>query len=248
MKNCMKNLAIAAVVAIGAVGNLALAAEPTTYILTVTNGSAMPLSPFAIYTQNGQISKANVGTAPTNGFIQLCQTGNPMTRVQELGMNSDVTFRTQTTSMLMPGESRSIEIQVQDPLNQSIQFETMYGKTKDVCALGAVGSHSLYALKQHVTANVVGKDDVVQTGAFSDPAIPAGRTYLDPQVCSGVPDAISCLRSLSMPTGGNAKIRFFSGYLSSLTMLLETKYGASETLSLLFPTSGAVRFDLKLKH
>jgi hypothetical protein len=147
----------------------------------------------------------------------------------------------------MPGDSQTIEIEVRGPLKQSIQFEAMYGKTKDICAVGMVNGHSLYALKQHVTSKVIGKDNVLQTGAFLDPAIPEGKTYLDANVCAGEMDAISCLRSLSAPNTGAAKVRFASAYLSSVQMLLENKYGAPETQSLIIPSSGAVEFKLRIK-
>lgn len=235
-------------VAMGA-GLSARAANPATYVVTVTNGSSMPLSGVVVYTQHGQISKSRVGVAPSAGLVQLCQTGNAMTRLQELGMSRDVTFKGQTSGMIMPGESRTIEVTVADPLQQSIQFEAMYVKTKDACAVAGIGSHSLYALQQHVTSNVSGNDDILLSGAFTDPVIPMGRTYLDGQVCAGAMDAISCVRSLSVPVAmGTAKIRAFAGYLSSIPMLLENRYGAADALTLQLPTAGAVRYDVQLKH
>lgn len=224
------------------------AAMPTTYLLTVTNGSQMPLSPFAIYTENGQLPKAKIGSTATPAFIQLCQMGNAAARAQELGMDMDVTYKTYTTGLVMPGESRTIEVMVNDPLTQSIHFETMYGKTKDICGIAAISGHSLYALKQHVTSAVTGKDDVVLTGAFLDPALPMGQTYLDTNACAGAADATACIRSLAQPNRNGGKIRFFAGYLSSLSMFLETKYGAEDALSLAIPASGAIRYEVKLKH
>ena len=224
------------------------ATMPVKYLLTITNGSVMPISPIAIYTANGQTAKTLVGMPPSAGFAQLCQSGNPSLRIQELNMDANVTFKTQTMGLVMPGESQTIEVEVQDPHLQSIHFETMYGKTKDICAVAQIGSHSLYALQQHVTSEVIGKDNVLQTGAFLDPALPAGHNYLDMSVCDGQVDAISCLRSLSAVNTGTAKVRFFSYYLSSVQMLLENKYGAFEAQSLIIPSSGAVEFRLKLKH
>lgn len=221
---------------------------PVTYLLTLTNGSLMPISPIAVYAGNGQVGKTQIGRPPSPGFIQLCQSGDPSLRIRELDMEADVTFKTQTIGLVMPGESRTVEVEVQDPLRQSIHFETMYGKTKDICAIGQINGHSLYALKQHVTSEVIGKDNVLQTGAFLDPVLPMGHDYLDMSVCEGQMSAISCLRSLSAANTGMAKVRFFSTYLSSVQMLLENKYGASETQSLIIPSSGAVEFRLKLKH
>ncbi len=220
----------------------------TTYSLTITNGGVMPISPSVTYVKNGQLPLTQVGQAPAPGFIQLCQTGNNMTRVQEVQMNMDVTAHAETMGLIMPGETRTVEIDVQDPLKQSLQFEAMYGKSKDACAVATFNSHSLYALKQHVTADIFAKDNVVQTGAFTVPALPAGRTYLDADVCAMQADAVSCLRSLSMPMMSGAKVRFFSPYLSSVPMLLEVKYGAAAAQELNLTSSGAVQFDLKMKH
>ena len=220
---------------------------PTNYTLTITNGSSMPISPVVVYSQNGQTAKSKVGTFASMGFVQLCQSGNAMARLQELNMMMGVTFKTQTSGPILPGESRTIEVEVKDPLQQSIQFETMYGKSKDVCAVASINGHSLYALKQHVTSSVIGRDSVVQTGVFSDPALPSGHTYLDPQVCSTIGDATTCLRNLSSPKMNMGKIRFFSGYLPSVSMLLEARYGAEEVLNLAIPTSGSIQYEIKLK-
>lgn len=223
-------------------------AATQTYILTLTNGSQMPVSPVAVYVTHGQASKSEIASSTTNGFILLCQTGNPALRLQELEMEKDVTFKSQTMGLLFPGETKTIEVEVQDPLHQSIHFEAMYGKTKDVCAVGTIGSHQLIALRQHVTSSYQTKDNVVQTGAFLDPSLPAGATYLDSNACESETSAIGCLRKLALPNPESPKIRFFSSYLSSLQMFLETKYGAKETQSLIVPSSGAVAVQLSLKH
>ncbi len=80
--------------------------------------------------------------------------------------------------------------------------------------------------QQHITSEISGKDNVIQTGAFLDPALP-----MDDEANSG--------------TG---KIHFFNSYLPSLVSFLETKYGSADVLSLSLPTSGAIQFQLKLKH
>lgn len=220
----------------------------TQYIVTLTNGGAMPLSPAAIYVKNGQQGNAKIGQKPSVGFVQLCQTGNPSLRIQELGMDTDVKFVTQTMGLLMPGESRAVTIDVADPLQQSIQIETMYGKTKDTCAVGSVNSHSLYALKQHVSSEFLSKDNVVQTGAFLNAALPMGHSYLDTNICNSSKDAVSCLRELALPNKGNNQIHFFSSYLPSLISLLEMKYGAQDVQTLIIPSSGALQIQTVLKH
>lgn len=242
-KSLGKSLATLAVLLVTNAANAS-----TAYILTLTNGGPMPVSPAAIYVKAGQLPKAQIGSSPTTGFVQLCQTGNPSVRSMELDASPEVTFLTQTTAPILPGESKEIEVLVDDPQTQSIQIETMYGKTKDLCAVGSVGSHNLIALQQHVTGEYLGKDNVVGSGAFLDPSIPMGRNYLDMSVCQGQMDAVSCLRALSQRNAGSQKIRFFGSYLSSVEMLLENRYGAAETQSLILPASGAIQIQLKLKH
>lgn len=245
LKLGMLTHAMAAAVVVSVAGQAMAALK---YELTLVNGSKMPISPAVIYVKDGQIGNAPVGSEPSLAFTQLCQTGNPEARSQELRSDSAVKFLAQTTGPILPGESKAIEIEVHDPLTQSVHFEAMYGKTKDACAVGTVGSHGLYSLKAHVTSLVQTKDSVVQTGAFTDPSLPAGRTYLDPYVCQGVADAVTCLRGLSMPTKEKCLIRSFTSYLPSLVSLLEMKYGASEVQSLIIPESGAVQVQLGLKH
>lgn len=224
------------------------AQSTTKYELTITNGSQMPISPAAIYTKSGSESAVPVGSMPTMGFVQLCQTGNVATRIGELKMDSSVKFVTQTNSPILPGESRAVEVEVMNPQQQSIHLETMYGKSKDACGVGSLNSHSLVALKQHVTTEVIQKDNVLLTGAFADPVLPTGMTYLDPGVCPNAMNAISCLRELAVPSTGKAQVRFFAGYFPSLVTALEMKYGAADVQTLLFPTSGAIQLKLKLKH
>lgn len=220
----------------------------TKYELTITNGSQMPISPAAIYVKNGGESASSIGKNPSVGFIQLCQTGTPTARLSELRSDSTVSFVFQAAGPILPGETRVVEVEVAQPQQQSIHFETMYGKTKDVCGVGTVNSHSLVALKQHVADEIVAKDNAVQTGAFTDPTLPPGMTYLDPSVCPNAMNAVSCLRELSSQNTGKAQIRFFSGYFPSLVSALESKYGSADVQTLLLPVSGAIQFKLKLKH
>lgn len=229
-----------------------LAAAPafgaTKYVLTVTNGGVMPLSPSVVYAKEGQTPAAKIGAAPTRGFVQLCQTGNPSVRAEELKADRSVKYLTGTMGLIMPGETRSVEVDVENPLTQSVHFEAMYGKTKDSCAIASVGSHSLYGLKQHVSTEAISRDQAVQTGAFLDPVLPAGRTYLDGEVCEGKEKAVDCLRDLALANQGPAMVRFVTPYSANLQMLLETKYGASEAQSLVVPSAGAVQLQVKLKH
>ncbi len=246
MKNRLLKTTLSSVIVALSIG--AHAEMATKYELTITNGGGMPISPAVIYTKAGAGSAAAVGQEPTAGFIQLCQTGKTMARIDEIKADSTAQFAAQTTDLIFPGESKVIEIEVNNPFKQSLQFEAMYGKSKDVCAVAGINSHSLVALKQHVTSEVIEKDSVLQTGAFSIPVLPMGITSADPQFCADSTNAISCLRELSTMKLGKAQIRFFAGYLPGITNALEMKYGAEDVQSLQIPPSGAVQLKLKLKH
>ncbi len=245
MKLLIKKLALVFALSI-LLGNTESLAS-NTYILSITNGGVMPISPMAVYVKVGQNGVASVGQKPSAGVIQLCQSGNPAMLVQELKMDSRVKMVTQTTSPIFPGETRMIEVVVPSPRWQSIHFESMYGNTKDACASGFVGSHNLFALKRHIASEIIGKDNVIQTGAFLDPILPVDD-HKNPAVCSQAENSISCLRELALPNSGVAKIRFFNSYLPSLVSFLETKYSSADVLNLSLPTSGAIQFQLKLKH
>lgn len=225
-----------------------MASAAVKFDLTIYNPTQMPLSPPVVYTIDGVESAASIGAEPTLGYIQLCQTGNNVTRFSELKSNPKVRFVTKASSPILPGESQTFEVEVVDTKQQSIHFESMYGKTKDVCGVGSINSHSLVALKQHVTSEIVQKDNTQLTGAFLAPIVPAGMSYHDDEICSGAMNAVSCLRELSLPSSGNKRIQFFSGYLPSLLGFLEMKYGAQDLQTLLFLPSGAIQYKLKLKH
>lgn len=224
----------------------AFAAAPARYELTITNGSQMPISPGAIYVKTGDAA-VSVGETPTAGFIQLCQMGNPATRSAELKALMGVTATQMTSGPILPGESKTVTINVSNPAAQSIHFESMYGKTKDTCAVATVNSHSLVALQQHVTTQVVNRDAALQSGAFQNPVLPA-MGYPGEEICTSATDAITCLRQLAAATTGTAKVRFFSGYSPSLVSALEARFGSEDVQTLLFSDSGAVQLKLKLKH
>ncbi|MEQ1664000.1 MAG: hypothetical protein ABL927_01335 [Bdellovibrionales bacterium] len=226
----------------------AKASSAIKYELTIYNATQMPLSPLVAYTIEGNESAAPIGSQPNTGFVQLCQAGNNTTRLNELKADRSVKFTTKTSAPILPGESQVIELEVANPNQQSIHFETMYGKTKDVCGVGSINSHSLVALRQHVTTEVIQKDNALLTGAFLSPVIPAGMSYPHDEFCTESMNAVSCLRELSLPATDNKRIKFFSGYLPSVINLLEMKYGAADLQTLLFLPSGAIQYKLKLKH
>lgn len=223
-------------------------AQSARYEVKITNGSRMPLSPGLVYSKTGATPANPVGSISSVGFTQLCQMGQVNNRFAELKADSRVKTVATTAGPILPGESKTFEILVPDVKSQSLQFETMYGKSKDVCGVVSVNSHSLLALLQHVTPEYVGRDAVVLSGAFDEPALPSGMSYLDPDFCNEAKDAISCLRELSKPSTKTPQIRLFSGYFPSLVTALEMKYGAMDTQTLAIPTSGAIEVLVKLKH
>ncbi len=217
------------------------------YEVTVTNGSSMPISPPILYAKNGGGSSHNIGSMSSAGLIKLCQMGMTTMRVADLKREPGIGTITEFTAPILPGESRSLIIGHINSKAQSLHIEAMYGMTKDTCATASVNSHSLVALAAKVTSEVFIRDSAIQTGAFMDPSLPKGMSYLDPMVCDGVADAISCLRGLAMPTGGMSKIRYFSGYLPSVVSALEMKYGSEQVQKLIFSTAGAVEVRVRLK-
>ncbi len=244
----MKKMLLLQTIAALSFANFAFADTGARYVLTVSNGSSMPISPAAVFVKSGSDASTAIGIHATTGLIALCQTGNPSQRTTELKSDMAIKNVTQTMGPVLPGESASVEVDVDNIQQQSIQFEAMYGKSKDACAVTSFSSHSLIALKQHITNEVVQKDNAILTGAFTEPVMPQGISYLDGSFCTNAKDAISCLRALSVTNPMPGKIKYFAGYFPSLITALEMKYGAADVQTLLFPTSGAVQFKLKLKH
>lgn len=214
------------------------------YELTITNGSQMPISPAAIYVKNGEDGSIHIGQMPSAAFTQLCQTGDPSGRLNEASAESGTTFTTTVPGPILPGDSRTVTVTVQNPSLQSLHFEAMYGKSKDVCGVGTINSHTLYALAQHITPAYIGKDEVYDAGAFTAPMLPMDANLQ--KLCMNAADAVSCLRQLTM-TNPSPRVHFFTQYLPSLIGFLESRYGASKTQTLLIPDSGAIRFKLEVK-
>jgi hypothetical protein len=222
------------------------AAAPVTYLVKITNGSNMPLSPAAIYVRNGANAASELGSLAAPGFVKLCQMGDAATRIAELRMDRSNTAVVQSAGPIAPGASVDVEVSVNDTIAQSLHIETMYGKSKDVCGLASVGSHTLQALKAHVSTASISHDHTVVTGVFEDAKFEGG--YLNADECKTAKDAVSCLREISVPQAMPSAIRAFSGYLSSVEMGLEEKFGAKEVLGTTLPTSGGIQIEVKLKH
>lgn len=232
-----------------AAGFCSMALASSKYELTIYNTTQMPLSPPVIYTISGTEAAARVGSAPTKGFIEICQTGNNSTRISELSTNSNIAFVTHANGPILPGESQTFEVEVNNINLESIHFETMYGKTKDVCGIGSVNSRDLVALKQHTTSEIIQNDKALLTGAFSAPALPAKvSANSSDKICVESMNAVSCLRELSLVAIEPRRITYFAGYLPSLLSFLERKFGTEDLNSLLFLPSGAIQYRLKLKH
>lgn len=230
-------LALSLGFALGGTSARANQAASQNYKLRVTNGSAMPVSPAAIYVKFGRAPLTQIGNAPTTGFTRLCQTGNPDQRLMEIQRSASVEWSQKTSGLLMPGQSIEVEIPVRNGY-RSIHFEAMYGKTKDACAVFNVTARELSTM---VGGEIlVGRDEVLASGSFTDPMIPKDTTGL----CANTASAVDCLRDLAHPVANEAKVRFFPGYLPSVLNFLEDRYGSADTQSLSIPTSGALRFEV----
>ncbi|MBN8540918.1 MAG: spondin domain-containing protein [Deltaproteobacteria bacterium] len=231
---------------VAGLASIAAEAAPIMYTVKITNGSNMPLSPAAIYVRNGANAASELGLVATPGFVKLCQMGDAATRTAELRMDRLNTSVVQSAGPIAPGASVDVEISVNDTKAQSLHFETMYGKSKDVCGLASVGSHTLQALKAHVSTASISHDRTVVTGVFEDAKFDGG--YLNADECKTAKDAVSCLREISVPQAMPSAIRAFSGYLASVEMGLEERFGAKEVLGITLPTSGGIQIEVKLKH
>ena len=142
-------------------------AHASPYQVTITNGGAMPISPGVLYaSQNGE-PEAHIGAPSTAAFTKLCQTGTNGDRAAELQKNVAVKALAMTDGPILPGESRTLVLDVPESAVQGLYFETMYGKSKDVCGVAAVPAAQLVALSQHAVARLAVKDQVVASGAFT---------------------------------------------------------------------------------
>ena len=221
-------------------------ASPVTYRLTLTNAGQLHFSPPVVYVLNGQTPLSGVSKKATKGFVEICQMGATQTRVAELSGNRAVAT-TKVLPGLAAGQSTQIEITVSNPMTQSIQIESMYGETKDVCAVASIGSHALYALKTQVTPEYLTKDDVVETGFFIRPSV-MNAGYATGNACPNSMDAVACLRELSVPAAMPSTIRFFAPYLPSVLAHIETRFGSEATEKLNLPSSGALRIKAEMIH
>ena len=208
------------------------------YKVTIKNGGVMGVSPGAIYVVDGNEPLSAVGKSASAGFTQICQTGNTSLRLEELKANPLVRYSTSTSAPIAPGAETSFEIDLRD--RQSLHFEAMYGRTKDLCAVIDIPAEQLRDLRANFSNVVIGRDKVLASGRFTDPIASADADSL----CQSSSNAISCLRALSFDASG--PIKFFVGYLPSLLTYLEEKYSAAEVQTLLVPTAGAVEFTVEL--
>lgn len=213
-----------------------------TYQLTVTNGSAMPLSPAVVYSTKGSATDRAIGATTPEGLVKLCRLGDAPSRDAELAPMRNVLTHQTTEGLIMPGETRTIMVKVKNPMKEAIHFETMYGKSADVCGTISVSGAQLAHLAYHPGQQLEGRDTVLRTGAYLPPALPADTAGL----CED-DNAVSCLRTLSAENTGVKYVQFFRPYLPRVLSFLDEKFGAVETDSLVIPTSGAISFTLR-KH
>lgn len=234
-----------ALIILGLIGSVQVEAA-TRYQITLTNAGALHFSPPVVYVLKGQTPLSAVGKAATRGFVSLCQKGATQTRENELRATPAVSSVLKLKG-LNPGESTQFEVSVDDPMAQSVQLESMYGETKDVCALGTIGSHSLYALKTQVTPEFLTKDDVVETGAFTRPSV-MNAGYQSGNSCPRSTSAVECIRELSQPAMPVSAIRFFAPYLPSVLTQIETRFGSAAAERLNLSPAGDLRIKAVMIH
>lgn len=236
MKLILKTLSIGAL--------FATSANAGTYHFKVTNGSSMPISPGVVYTIIGQEGVTEIGQVASEGLIQLCQTGSTALLMEELKANPNVKSVSEVAGPVFPGKSSDVKVEARAPHYESIHYLAMYGKTKDLCASINISNANLIGLepesyseiRHHIMREMNGNDQIISTGAFSQPIV-------TDSACDSESDAISCVRSLSDRQDGGV-IKFFNGYLPGLLSLLESKFGSEETQDLLL-NSGSVFFRLQ---
>ena len=68
----------------------AFAQASDSFKVTITNGSNMPIAPGVLYVSPDAKGTAYVGSAPTQGFVHMCQMGNPAERTMELKADTSV--------------------------------------------------------------------------------------------------------------------------------------------------------------
>lgn len=214
-------------------------AQATTFKVTITNGSGMGLSPGVLYTTTTPGTDREIGALASEGFKGICNGGNAPARSVEL--SKDMKTRTNlVTEGIAPGETKVFMVKVKSPYRETLHFETMYGRSKDICGVFDVSALKLRSAQRdrHLVLN--GRDDVVRTGAYAVPKLP-----LDTGDICREGSATACLRSFSpelTPAGG---VAFFRPYLPSVLGFLTERFGADEVDSLLIPTGGAIHFTIQ---
>lgn len=200
----------------------------------------MPISPVLAYASTSHGANLNLGDKTTEGFVRICQTGDNSVREGELKSNMKTISVAKGAGLIFPGQTEEIILRAPKNNIGSINVETMYGKTKDVCGVINIDGQDLSKLHHNVVSSVSGSDSVVASGAFTDPSAENAA-----ELCADAADGVSCLRKLSEQ--GNGIVRAFPGYLPSVLSFIEKEYGAKDAQTLLVPTSGAIRFTLSLK-
>ncbi|MEC9284301.1 MAG: hypothetical protein VX642_16420 [Bdellovibrionota bacterium] len=212
-----------------------------TYVLKVANSGNMPISPVLAYASYSEEAYAQVGEKATDGFVQICQTGNNSLRHEEVKKNKNTLGIATGDGPIFPGESKEIELEVKHAKYlRSITIESMYGRSKDICAVASIGPAEIYQLNYKVVKKQKVQDRVIATGKFSSASVESFD-----EKCEASESAASCLRNLSEEQDGVLKT--FTGYLPSVLNSIEKKFSSSDIEGLLIPSSGAVSLSVSLK-
>lgn len=218
---------------------LSTVASATTFKVTITNGSAMGLSPGVLYSTSSPESDREIGAVASEGFKGICNGGNATARSTELSQNQNVRANT-VTEGIAPGETKTFMVTLKSSTRETLHFETMYGRSKDICGVFDVGPGKLRKLAMNRRLVLSDRDDLVRTGAYVSPSLPLDTG----DICRDI-SATACLRSLSPEANPVKGISFFRPYLPNVLSFLTERYGAEEVETLLIPTGGAIRFTIQ---
>lgn len=218
---------------------LANNSHATKYRLKLYNGALMPISPPVVFLGKDGVGGVKFGKLSTVGDQQICETGNPARKVNELKKMNGISDVFTASSPVLPGKSVSFDFYIQNSTYDRVSVEFMYGKSKDVC-----GTMLYLKLPNHESGLQRGHDQVFTSGRFNPPSIENSG------LCEDSDNAVSCLREMSSKREGDlcGITTAFTGYLPGAINFIENKFGSSETQTLLIPNGGGVEYELSEIH
>lgn len=235
----MKNKTLFSLLALpGILSGTSALANSGTVEISILNNLNMPISPGVIST----VPPAKFGEVASPGLIKLCQTGDPALLIKELKTTYPEQFVLQFgAAPTSPAGNVTVQFEASAVHGKDLYAVAMYGKTKDTCSYATIPADAVAAIAHGHVKVFATTDQALVTGAFQYPSINEEANRL----CESESTAIGCLRGLSAIKDPVGKVSAFSAYLPSVLRYLEERYGSAEVQSLVFPSSGGVRFSAK---